>query len=99
MCFLNRYLNQSDQLGFHSDDSPEMDDDRPIVTVSLGAEREIWFAPISDKKDLTKVKLENGSACTMLPQMQTDWMHRIPKASFLCGERISLTFRGWKEVV
>lgn len=25
VCFLNRYLNQSDQLGWHADDSPEMD--------------------------------------------------------------------------
>jgi alkylated DNA repair dioxygenase AlkB len=43
VCFLNRYLNQSDHLGWHSDDSPEMDDARPVVSVSLGVEREIWF--------------------------------------------------------
>ena len=27
--------------------------------------------------------------------MQDTWQHRIPKASFQCGERISLTFRGY----
>ncbi len=43
VCFLNRYLNQSDQLGWHSDNSPEMDDARPIAIVSLGVERDIWF--------------------------------------------------------
>ena len=43
VCFLNRYLNQSDHLGWHADDSPEMDDARPIGVVSLGVEREIWF--------------------------------------------------------
>lgn len=95
VCFLNRYLNQSDHLGWHADDSPEMDDVRPIVTVSLGVEREIWFAPRSDPKDITKVKLGHGSACIMAPGMQDTHLHRIPKASFQCGERISLTFRGY----
>lgn len=95
VCFLNRYLNQSDHLGWHADDSPEMDDNRPIVTVSLGVEREIWFRPKTSPQDVTKVLLQNGSACIMLPGMQDTHEHRIPKASFQCGERISLTFRGY----
>lgn len=45
VCFLNGYENSKDQLGWHADDSPEMDDDRPIAIVSLGAERQIWFRP------------------------------------------------------
>lgn len=125
-CFLNRYLNQSDSLGWHSDNSPEMDDVRPIVTISLGVEREIWFRKIdspcnvcgvvvSDKlshkfscsdlnrdnaseykvRGVEKIKLGHGSCCIMLPGMQNTWQHRIPKASFQCGERISLTFRGY----
>jgi len=101
VCFLNGYENQSDHLGWHSDDSPEMDDDKPIAIVSLGVEREIWFGLKDDLKNkdrskITKLKLENGSLCLMLPYMQETWMHRIPKASFQCGERVSLTFRGYK---
>jgi len=105
VCFLNRYLNQSDHLGWHADASPEMDDARPIVTISLGVEREIWFRPIIAYEFLlvnpdyeipiTKLKLENGSMCIMQPGMQDTHLHRIPKASFQCGERISLTFRGY----
>ncbi|QFZ84582.1 alkylated DNA repair dioxygenase [Variovorax paradoxus] len=45
VCFLNGYVDGKDHLGWHADDSPEMDDDRPIAIVSLGAEREIWFRP------------------------------------------------------
>lgn len=45
LCFLNRYLNQQDHLGWHADDSPEIDINRPIAVVSLGVEREIWFKP------------------------------------------------------
>jgi len=103
VCFLNRYLNQKDQLGWHADDSPEMDDARPIAIVSLGVEREIWFrpkiAPLPDgiltAADVEKITLGHGSLCLMAPGMQDAWQHRIPKASFLCGERISLTFRGY----
>ena len=114
VCFLNRYLNQSDHLGWHADDSPEMDDARPIVTVSLGVEREIWFRPkpparapnaltgslpkvmsAVEESLVDKLLLGHGSAAVMAPGMQDAWEHRIPKASFQCGERISLTFRGY----
>ena len=40
VCFLNRYAGQHDHLGWHADDSPEMDDARPIVSVSLGADQD-----------------------------------------------------------
>jgi len=94
-CFLNKYLNQSDHLGWHADDSEEMDDSRPIVSVSLGVERELWFRPNTDTKAIEKKKLEHGSICVMLPGMQDTWQHRIPKAGFMCGVRVSLTFRGY----
>ena len=45
VCFLNGYRNQFDHLGWHADDSPELDDNKPIAIISLGAEREIWFRP------------------------------------------------------
>jgi alkylated DNA repair dioxygenase AlkB len=116
VCFLNRYLNQRDQLGWHADDSPEMDDARPIAIVSLGVEREIWFRPNikqdpqdpdpfrswgdspADTASIEKLKLGHGSLCLMAAGMQDEWQHRIPKASFQCGERISLTFRGYVSV-
>ena len=96
LCFLNGYENSKDQLGWHSDDSPEMDDEKPIGIVTLGAEREIWFCPIGNKSDVTKLVLGSGSLCVMAPGMQDTHMHRIPKAGYDCGPRISLTFRGYK---
>lgn len=95
VCFLNGYENSRDSLGWHSDDSFEMDDARPIAIVSLGAAREIWFCPKNDKTDVTKLTLASGSLCLMAPYMQDTHMHRIPKAGFECGPRISLTFRGY----
>ena len=98
VCFLNMYLSQKDQLGWHADDSPEMDDARPICIVSLGVEREIWFKPIggNNTTDVTRVLLPDRSVCIMAPGMQESWLHRIPKAAFnQVGERISLTYRGF----
>lgn len=95
VCFLNRYLNQSDHLGWHADDSPEMDDARPIGVISLGVEREILFRDIALMLEIKRLKLEHGSLCLMQAGMQDEYEHRIPKASFQCGERISLTFRGY----
>jgi alkylated DNA repair dioxygenase AlkB len=96
VCFLNGYRDGSDQLGWHADDSPEMDDQRPIGIISLGARREIYFRPQDDKEDVTRVWLEPGSLCLMKAGMQDTHYHRIPKASYSnCGPRVSLTFRGY----
>ena len=103
VCFLNMYLDQSDQLGWHADDSPEMDGARPVVSVSLGVEREIWFRPKGSPKppsgmtdpNIEKLLLGHGSAAIMAPGMQDTHEHRIPKSSRQCGVRISLTFRGY----
>lgn len=95
VCFLNRYHNQKDHLGWHADDSPEMDDARPIAIISLGVEREIWFRENAKPEAIVKLKLEHGSLCLMAAGTQDTHQHRIPKAGFQCGERISLTFRGY----
>lgn len=90
--FLNLYENEKNHLGWHADDSPEMSDDHSIVTVSLGAEREIWFRE-NGSKDVDKKLLAHGSALAMLPGMQDTHEHRIPKCGHPCGPRISLTYR------
>jgi len=95
VCFLNYYKDQTQHLGWHSDNSPEMDDNRPIAIISLGVEREIWFRPMekSDRKEV--LLLNHGSLALMHAGMQDTWQHRIPKCSRVCGGRISLTFRGY----
>lgn len=92
--FLNAYRDASDQLGWHSDNSPEMDDARPICVVTVGAERDIAFRPMGEKTE-KRVRLTHGSLLVMPPGYQDTHEHRIPKASFKCGQRISMTYRGW----
>jgi alkylated DNA repair dioxygenase AlkB len=94
VCFLNGYEDGSDQLGWHADDSPEMDPARPIAIASFGAKRQIWFRQMGGSERL-ELALSSGSLCSMGAGMQSTHQHRIPKAGFVCGPRVSLTFRGW----
>ena len=93
-CFVNGYIDEKHQLGWHADDSPEMDPAHPIASVSFGAARDIWFRKNGEKGMATKgVNLSHGSVVMMRAGMQAEWEHRIPKASYPCGPRISMTFR------
>lgn len=98
VAFLNGYENSKDQLGWHSDDSDSMDDNRPIAIVTLGAVREFWVRP-KDPVEQAKIsvfreRLAHGSIMVMGPGMQDTHQHRIPKADHECGPRISITLRG-----
>lgn len=95
-CFINGYEDGKDHLGWHADDSPEMDHGYPICVVSLGAAREIWVRPKDHKGEIPpewRFLLEPGSLFVMRGGMQREWQHRIPKADHVCGPRVSLTYR------
>ncbi len=96
VCFLNKYDNDKQQLGWHADDSPGMDHDHPIAVLSFGQPREIWWRS-NDQKGVIPLDqrqlLDNGSLFLMPPGMQRTHQHRIPKGDREMGMRISLTFR------
>ncbi len=102
-CFVNGYAHGRQHLGWHADDSPEMDMDHPIAVVSLGAEREIWFREVFRVREDMRPGmagpheaqlLHHGSLLLMHAGMQRTWQHRIPKSPVAdCGPRLSLTFR------
>lgn len=97
LCFLNRYDNERQALGWHADDSDSIDHAKPIIVLSLGAERELWMKPIGgDADSVEKLLLANGSLLIMKPGMQQTHLHRIPKHHAKCSTRISLTYRGYK---
>jgi len=94
-CFINGYEDERQHLGWHADDSPEMDDDRAIAVVSYGADRFINFRPRGHKGPAPhSVLMPSGSLLLMKPGMQDEWDHKIPKHFAKCGFRISLTYRG-----
>ncbi len=95
-CFLNRYDNEREHLGWHSDDSPGQDFDHPIAVITFGAEREIWWRPKGQKGEVPadqRQLLESGSIWFMPAGFQQTHEHRIPKHDRPCGERVSLTLR------
>lgn len=96
VCFLNKYDNEQQHLGWHADDFPGMVASEPIACVSFGAEREIWVKPKGETGLVPpeqRIKLEQGSVFLMPPGYQDTHLHRIPKHDRPCGFRISLTFR------
>lgn len=98
-CFLNRYDDQWQHLGWHSDDFPDMDQDHPIASISFGEAREIWWRPIGETgevPDSQKQLLAHGSLFVMPRGFQLTHQHRIPKGSKEMKERVSLTFRKFK---
>ncbi len=100
LCFFNRYDEPKNALGWHADDSPEMNPDHPIAVVSIGAEREIWWKEKDFKGVLpaeNKQILHHGSLFIMPKGFQQLYFHRIPKCNHECGTRISLTFRNYKK--
>lgn len=99
VCFLNRYDDEHNQLGWHSDDSPGMLHSHPIAVVSFGEPREIWVREKGAKGVVPaedRYLLESGSVFIMPEGFQQTHQHRIPKGSRKMGPRVSLTFRRYE---
>jgi alkylated DNA repair dioxygenase AlkB len=73
VCFLNRYGNAGQHLGWHADDSPGMDHEHPIAVVSFGQPREIWWREHDQKGVIPSEQrqlLASGSLFVMPPGFQ-----------------------------
>jgi alkylated DNA repair dioxygenase AlkB len=100
VCFLNFYKSEKEHLGWHADDSVEMDPEHPIAVVSFGAERYIWCKDKNYRGEIPgedRYLLGSGSLFVMPKGFQDVNLHRIPKHDRPCGGRISLTFRKFKK--
>jgi alkylated DNA repair dioxygenase AlkB len=93
VCVANYYEDERNNLGWHSDDSPEVDPNHPIIVASFGAEREIWTRPIVSPKEITKYPLVSHSLFIMSAGKQQTHQHKIPKVGHKVEPRLSLTFR------
>lgn len=95
-CFLNRYDDAWQHLGWHADNFVGMDHSTCIAVVSFGQAREIWWRPNGFKGPIPQEQrrlLEPGSLFLMRPGMQHTHEHRIPKGDREMGPRVSLTYR------
>ena len=89
---LNRYRNERDSMGMHSDDEPELGKDPVIASLSYGATRSFILRHKRDKRTV-RLPLEDGSLLLMSGQLQRNWLHGINKSTRPLGERLNLTFR------
>ena len=91
-CLLNFYHDGDDGMGWHSDNEKELKKNGVIASVSLGAERKFSFRHKRNKEKIDLI-LGNGSLLVMKEQIQTHWMHQLPKSKKISEPRINLTFR------
>ncbi len=91
-CLLNLYHDGTEGMGWHSDDEKDLKKDAAIASLSLGAERKFGFKHKQDKQSLY-LTLEHGSLLLMKEQVQSHWLHSLPKSSKVLKPRINLTFR------
>lgn len=92
-CLLNLYRNGDDRMGWHADDEPEINQQRPIASLSLGASRDFVLRERTDQRRMVSLPLSNGDLLVMHPGCQQRWMHSLPTRRRVLNTRINLTFR------
>jgi alkylated DNA repair dioxygenase AlkB len=90
-CLANYYPDGNSTMGFHADETDELEVGTGVAVVSVGAERVITFRSM-DKVLTVEYPLPSGSLLSMTAHVQAGWKHAI-LAQPGAGGRISLTFR------
>lgn len=96
---VNRYLDQSENIGQHSDDERELGD-AGVVALVFGSTRVFRIhRKYRDDKNKLKTKIEkdielpHGSLVWMEGDFQKEFKHSVPSFKAPKGPRISFTFR------
>lgn len=90
---LNLYRNGLDYMGFHADDEKELGPQPVIVSVSLGVTRSFHLRHRTKKHLKLDLELAHGSLLIMAGDMQSHWLHSLPRRKKIADARINLTFR------
>ncbi len=90
-CLINLYRDGTDCMGWHADDELEIDNTKPIASLSLGGQRD-FLLKHKYKPQKECVSLGNGDLLIMFPECQREWLHCLPRRKNKIS-RINLTFR------
>ena len=105
---LNYYRSGRDYIGWHADDERDLGEAPTILSLSLGAERELQFrhrdafpqaGHPARRPDVQTVSLllRSGSLLIMKDPTNNDWKHQLPRRggtqAATLGERLNLTWR------
>ena len=94
-CLLNLYETGDNTMGFHSDDTANLQPGTGVAIVSLGHSRHITYRHKEQRDLQCSFALRPGSLLYMDSTVQDNWMHGIKKQKN-AGTRISLTWRAFK---
>lgn len=94
---INGY-NVTDRVGWHQDNEPSIDQQRPICSVSLGATRDFDVALSKqgggpDLQHKYRCALFHRDVVFMSPGVQSKYYHQVPARTRPQGRRYNLTFR------
>tara|TARA_B100001996_G_scaffold349606_1_gene308445 strand:+ start:741 stop:1289 length:549 start_codon:yes stop_codon:yes gene_type:complete len=95
MVLINWYRDGNDYIGFHSDDEPEIVENSPVITISLGATRDFILENKKTKEKNTYI-LKNFEVLVMGGTCQKTHKHCLPKRKKVLDPRISITIRAFK---
>ena len=90
----NLYRSGADSMGWHADDEPELGATPLIASLSLGTPRRFCLRPkpgVAGRR--SEIVLADGSLLLMRGTTLARFLHSLPKAAGVVGERINLTFR------
>ncbi len=82
-------------IGAHRDDTRDLQDGSPIVTISLGEERLFRMRPYGGK-GYTDIVVGNGSILVIPENTNQAFTHEVPDFAKYAGKRISITLRAFK---
>lgn len=88
----NLYRDGNDSMGWHADNEKVLGPNPIIASISLGQPRRFLFKHRTDKNRV-ELLLEPGSLLLMQGELQTHWLHSLPKQPQANQPRLSLTFR------
>lgn len=89
----NLYRTGFDSVAWHSDDEPELGNNPPIASVSLGATRRFQMRHRQDPRMRFELPLTHGTLLLMTGSTQHAWAHQVPREKRVTEPRISITFR------
>ena len=92
-CLVNYYPDGKAGLNLHADNEGQIVDGSSIITVSVGAERDLTLVSQQGAYREHKVSIPHGSVYTMSKASQAGWKHAVDPDINCKEPRISFTFR------
>ena len=85
---------QGHYIGAHRDDTRDLFEDSPIVTISLGQERVFRMRKYKEK-GFQDIKIPHGSIIVIPWDTNLKWTHEVPNFKKYSGKRVSVTLRAY----